>query len=246
MFVSPTGHGARGGAHDSRLTTLGSKRSPWSPIAGIAPLGTYDPGDGLASNHHASKAMILAAVFMATAAGILSSSGLALAYRPGAQHPQGNQNPSLHSGQALKFGVAAKGQGNLPVLTRAAQVRGLTTEGTSRTYRIALRGVITFYAPDFGLTFMQDASAGIFLNVNGAAPEAHPGDVVEVEGVTGPGEFAPVVDSPRIRVVSRAPLPVARRLTAEDLLTGEQDAQWVEVRGIVHSVETREVTSADG
>jgi PAS domain S-box-containing protein len=134
----------------------------------------------------------------------------------------------------------------LPLLTQAAQIRKLTAEQARLGYPVELRGVITFYAPDFGLTFMQDASAGIFLNVSGPAPEAHPGDLVEVEGVTGRGEFAPVVDEPKIRVVGRAPLPTAPRFSVDDLLTGQQDAAWVEVRGIVRSLESQDVTSPDG
>ena len=142
--------------------------------------------------------------------------------------------------------VPAKGQSTPPVLAEAAQIRRLTLEEARERHRVGLRGVVTFYAPDFGLTFIQDASAGIFLNVSSDAPEANPGDLVEVEGVTGPGEFAPVVDNPKIRVVGRAQLPLAPRFLVEDLLSGEQDSQWLEVRGIVHSVELREVASTDG
>ncbi|HEV3279770.1 MAG TPA: response regulator [Terriglobia bacterium] len=143
-------------------------------------------------------------------------------------------------------GVKARAQSSLPTLTQAAQIRRLTTEQARLKYPVALRGVVTYYAPDFQLTFIQDSSAGIFLNVVDRAPESNPGDVVEVEGVTGPGDFAPQVDHPKIRVVGRAALPVAHRFSLEDLLTGEQDSQWVEVRGVVHSVELQDTTSFDG
>ena len=60
---------------------------------------------------------------------------------------------------------------------------------------------------------------------------------MKVHGVTGPGDFAPVVDDKALfSVVGQAPLPVAQRFPLEDLLTGQQDSQWVEVRGIVRSV----------
>ena len=135
---------------------------------------------------------------------------------------------------------------NLPVLTTAAQIRGLTPAESRLQYPVVLRGAVTFYAPDFGLTFIQDATAGIFVNVQGQAPDAHPGDLVEVRGVSGPGEYAPVVDSPQIRVVGRTSLPSAAISSVEDLLTGEKDSQWVSVKGIVHSAEWQDVASTDG
>ena len=155
----------------------------------------------------------------------------------------------LSAALALGFGsppgLEAK-QGDLPVLTKAAQIRALALAESRLKYPVVLRGTVTFYAPDFNLTFIQDATAGIFLNVQGNAPEAHPGDVVEVHGVTGPGEFAPVVDNPGIRVVGRTSLPFALAASVEDLLTGEKDSQWVSVRGIVHTAEWQEVPSTDG
>ena len=123
---------------------------------------------------------------------------------------------TLATGPVIGFAAKAR---DLPVLTKAAQIRGLTPGESRLKHPILLRGVVTFYAPDFGLTFIQDATAGIFLNVQGDAPDAHPGDLVEVHGVSGPGEFAPVIDDPQIRVVGRTSLPFAASSSVEDLLT---------------------------
>src|SRR5437879_6960929 len=81
----------------------------------------------------------------------------------------------------------------LPVLTHADQVRQLSPEQAAMGYPVHIRGVVTddVPAPDF---FVQDSSAGVY--VEGAQPvhfTHHFGDLMEVEGVTGPGKFAPVV-----------------------------------------------------
>ncbi len=89
--------------------------------------------------------------------------------------------------------------------------------------------------PGLRLTFFQDSTAGIYVNILGTPPEAHTGDLVEIRGVSGAGFFAPEVERPEIRVLGKASLPPARRFALEDLLSGEQDSQFVEVRGIVHS-----------
>jgi len=134
------------------------------------------------------------------------------------------------------FGVCrAQAQATLPVLTRAEQVRSLTSKEAQRQYPIRLQGVLTYYMPESRLTFFQDSTAGIYVNILGTPPEAHTGDLVEVRGVSGAGFFAPEVENPEIRVLGKAPLPPARRFPLEALLSGEQDSQFVEIQGIVHS-----------
>jgi len=129
----------------------------------------------------------------------------------------------------------AQAQGTLPVLTQAAQIRTLTPREAQRRYPIRLQGVLTCYMPELPLAFFQDSTAGIYLNILGTPPQARTGDLVEVRGVSGAGFFAPQVEHPEIRVLGKASLPPARRFALEDLLSGEQDSQFVEVRGIIHS-----------
>jgi diguanylate cyclase (GGDEF)-like protein len=72
----------------------------------------------------------------------------------------------------------------------------------------------------------------------------HSGDLLDIQGVTGPGGYAPVVEQPHIQVVGRRPLPPAPQYSLDHLLTGIEDSQWVEVEGIVRSVaESRHITA---
>jgi len=129
----------------------------------------------------------------------------------------------------------AQAQAPLPVLTEAAQLRSLTSKEAQREYPVRLQGVLTYYMPESRLAFFQDATAGIYVNILGKPPAAHTGDLVEVGGVSGAGFFAPEVENPEIRVLGKAPLPPVRGFSLENLLDGEQDSQFVEVSGIVHS-----------
>ncbi len=137
--------------------------------------------------------------------------------------------------------VPACAQDSPPLLTRVAQIRKLTAQEAQRRYPIQLRGVLTYYMPELGVTFFQDSSAGIYIKVTGDAPPAHAGDLVEIRGVTGPGYFAPQVEDPSITVFGKAPLPPAVSFPFENLLTGAQDSQWIEVRGIVRSTSIEDV-----
>ncbi len=130
----------------------------------------------------------------------------------------------------------AKSQGTLPVLTQVAQIRKLTADQARLGYPVRLRGVITYNIPEWGTTFLQDSTAGIYVDTTDVPNKLRPGNLVEIHGVTGPGSFAPEVDKPRFRLVGQAPLPAVTRFPLEDLLTGERDSQWVEVKGVVRSV----------
>ena len=137
----------------------------------------------------------------------------------------------------------------LPVLTRADQVRRLTPEQAAQGYPVRIRGVITddVPAPDF---FVQDSYAGIYVEGSKLHSFAHHfGDLVEVEGITGPGKFAPVIREENLRVLGKGHLPKTRVYSFEELADGQLDSQWVQVRGIVRSVAIdhtswREVTLA--
>lgn len=121
------------------------------------------------------------------------------------------------------------------MLTRADQIRQLTPEEAARGYPVRVRGVITnnVPAPDF---FVQDSSAGIYVE-GSASPafEHHWGDLVEVEGVTGPGKYAPVIREQKIQVLGKGTLPPTRIHPFSELAAGQQDSQWAAVRGIVRA-----------
>jgi signal transduction histidine kinase/CheY-like chemotaxis protein len=126
----------------------------------------------------------------------------------------------------------------LPTLTTVAQAHRLS-EGDARLgYPERLRAVVTFYNPADRSLAIQDATDGIYIVVGRSEiPQLHAGDLVEVEGFSAPGDFAPVVVRPEIRVVGRAPLPPPAQVEPAQLLAGTADTVWVEVHGTVHSID---------
>jgi len=123
----------------------------------------------------------------------------------------------------------------LPTLVHAGQIRRLSPEQAALGYPVRVRGVITMDAPapDF---FIQDTTAGIY--VEGSVSPNYPhllGQLVEVEGVTGPGRFAPVIHEQKLRVLGKGALPRATLFPFSKLANGQQDSQWAQVRGIVRA-----------
>jgi signal transduction histidine kinase len=121
-------------------------------------------------------------------------------------------------------------------LVTAAAVRGLSVEGAQQKRRVRLRAVVTFSDTRLYSRFVQDETAGIYLFDAGLPLEVSPGDLVEVTGVTSPGEYAPIVVPEQITVVGQAPLPTPKTVSYERLASGQEDSQFVEITGIVRSV----------
>ena len=121
------------------------------------------------------------------------------------------------------------------LLTNAAAIRSLTPEESARHLPVRLRGVVTYFF-DTRACFIQDQSAGIFVGNGSEGPHMSPGDFVTVEGTTGAGEYAPIVQPSKLEIIGHTNLPSSQRVSYEDLVTGREDSQWVEIAGLVRAV----------
>ena len=141
-------------------------------------------------------------------------------------------------GLGLTPDLRADAGGDPPPYQTAAEVRSLTVEQARQHHPVKLRGVITFVDESLFLRFIQDDTAGIyFYPVNNTDnPTLTAGQRVEIDGDTDPGEFAPVVLPRAVRVLGPGVFPPARPVAYEQLVSGEEDSQFVEIHGVVCSV----------
>ena len=125
-------------------------------------------------------------------------------------------------------------------LITADQVRRLTPEQAEQHLEVRLKGVVTFYDAALYSRFIQDETAGIYLQdvTNGLV--LRPGQLVEVEGRTGAGEYAPIVIPRLVKVLGEGTLPAAKPVSLEQLVSGREDSQFVEVSGTVRAVRFEE------
>jgi diguanylate cyclase (GGDEF)-like protein len=149
---------------------------------------------------------------------------------------------------------------NLPLrtLVTAHEAHELSIEEAARGYPVHLRAVVTYYDPYIdrrhGALFVHDSTGAIFIGVP-AQPilPLRAGTEVDIVGVSGTGDFAPIVARGAVHVVGQLQVPKsAPRVTMAELLSGGEDGQWVEVEGVVHSVlyqptnVSLEITTAGG
>ncbi|MFZ4767706.1 MAG: sensor histidine kinase, partial [Roseimicrobium sp.] len=146
----------------------------------------------------------------------------------------GEQIPLLTCLALLGAAVSACGE----PMTSVTFIRRLSPEEGARSLPVQLDAVATFYHDDWGVLFIHDGRDSICVGVppeqRPAKPFA-PGDRLRVDGVTGPGEFLPVVLPARIEVQGRGALPEYQKVSAEGLFLPGLDGHPVEVRAVVKS-----------
>jgi signal transduction histidine kinase len=125
------------------------------------------------------------------------------------------------------------------VLTNASAILALSGEQALRGIKVSIQGVVTAAEPTWGgRFFIQDSSGGVFVeNISNEQPA--PGDVLTVSGISYPGGYAPIISKPHWRKEGTAPLPVPKTVPIEQLMSGAEDGQRIEISGIVRDVQTK-------
>jgi diguanylate cyclase (GGDEF)-like protein len=156
----------------------------------------------------------------------------------------------LLSATLLPIGYGERGVGKevkgLRTLTTAAAVHELGMVEAKRGYPVLLRAVVTYYDPYLDapqpVLLVTDATGTVFvrLPLRSSLP-VKDGELVEIQGVTVPGGFAPDVANPTVRILGDGRYPPDAPLRSLTYLrSGREDAPWVEMEGVVHSVKESE------
>jgi len=128
----------------------------------------------------------------------------------------------------------------LPILKTIREVRELPSEKARLGYPVHVWGVVTYADRAQWDYFVQDSTAGIYVNVGLTTTDLRSGQYMEIEGISGSGDFASEIVNPQIQILGQAPLPVPRKVSGEVFVTGVEDSQYVEVEGIVRSAAENE------
>jgi PAS domain S-box-containing protein len=131
---------------------------------------------------------------------------------------------------SLAPGIRANG---LYLLDSVAAVRRLPPDKAGLHYPVSLIATVTFADPIWRTVYVQDSTGGVLLRTS---DEARPGDRVKIDGVTDSGDVLPVVVVEHLTKLGTDPLPEARPFTPERALRYLDDAQRVEVGGVVQHV----------
>ena len=128
----------------------------------------------------------------------------------------------------------------LPVLSTVQAIRALSQDEAARGYPVAVRGTVTHVdeRADHSL-IIHDGHLGQFVMpppVPAQLPawaELRRGDLVEIDGRTERGGFAPNILPAAIRRLGRGPLPAPKQIPFSSMLTGRHDCDYVDVAGVI-------------
>jgi signal transduction histidine kinase/CheY-like chemotaxis protein/HPt (histidine-containing phosphotransfer) domain-containing protein len=136
---------------------------------------------------------------------------------------------------ALPAGTARAGE-PLPLLTTAEQVRRLSPAEAKRGLPVRLRAVVTCASPV--ALYVQDDSGGLCVRPADSRAFLPPGRLVEVEGRSTAEARNTVVEA-RLKPLGEGRTPDPRPVELARLLEGSEDANRVEVRGVLRAVQER-------
>ena len=128
----------------------------------------------------------------------------------------------------------------LSLITEIKAIRALSQDEGARRYPVRIRGIVThFDERRASILLVNDGEVGQFVVQPRHVEQdevwrgLRTGDVVEIEGHTIRGGFAPNVEPERVRKIGRGTLPVAKSVPYFALLTGRHDCDYVEAVGVV-------------
>jgi signal transduction histidine kinase len=138
--------------------------------------------------------------------------------------------------------------GKLPTLTTAAQVHELSREEAQRGYPVKIQGIITCVLPERQAFTVQDATRGIYVVDSSESRSVSPkiGEYLEIAGKTDPSLFAPVVIANSVKDLGTGYVPQPIQPTWDRLMNGSLDAQYIELQGVVTSIDTNGLTLFTG
>lgn len=121
-------------------------------------------------------------------------------------------------------------------LTNAADVLALSGDMASTGIPVSVTGIVTAAQTNWnGRFFLQDSSGGVF--VENRTNQPMPGDIVSVSGITRSGGYAPCITKPHWIKLGVAPFPTAKPVTIEQLMSGTEDSQRIEIAGVVREAQ---------
>jgi signal transduction histidine kinase len=150
-----------------------------------------------------------------------------------------NEAKTYQSAEGTTSATAA-----FPAITTASAIKALTPELAKQGLPVTIRGVVTAVLADYlHGAVVQDSTKGIFISLTGI-PDLKPlqrGEFYEIQGVTGPGSFAPLVVARRITHLGPGELPQPLHATREQLINGSLDTQYAEIEGVVTAVHDQQI-----
>ena len=122
-----------------------------------------------------------------------------------------------------------------PLITNLHQLRQLTRDQARQNPPVNLCAVVTSFDSQWGALFVADTSGACYISVTNQELQFVAGQMLAVEGRAKPG-LTPQIAFERLMVLSNAPLPAARLVSLDDLISTRNDCHRVKVHTVIRSM----------
>jgi len=144
-------------------------------------------------------------------------------YRPAPAPPAAGETPAPAAG----------------TLVTVDQVRRLSPEEAARGRPVTITGMVTWALPEADFFFLQDLSGGVRVHLDPAKlREPQWLKYLRIAGVTMSGAVSPFVELRSYTDLGSQSHPPAKPVTFDQAVTGQEDGQWVEMRGFLRRTES--------
>jgi signal transduction histidine kinase/CheY-like chemotaxis protein len=126
-----------------------------------------------------------------------------------------------------------------PIATAAA-VRRLSGAEASRHYPVRIYAQVTYFDHHLNSFFVRDPTSGIYIGGRTQKARLVAGQQILIEGLTEPGNFAPIVSNPYVTPLSSGTLPEPIPVSAERAAAGLETSEWRSLEGVVHPMHVDE------
>ncbi len=196
------------------------------------------------ASHHRAKSGLPA--FITTSSGKTARPSQASCWSQAGRNVQligSPRRPAVNSIEDWKSPDLEKSS-NAPVtikpltITTAAQIKSLSWDMANEQIPVTIRGVVTAFRSSYLGAVIQDSTRGVYVDVHNL-PETQPlrrGEFCQIDGVTGPGFFSPVIVARRIVYLGAGQMPTPVHATWEQLVNGSLDTEYAEIEGIVTAI----------
>jgi signal transduction histidine kinase len=152
---------------------------------------------------------------------------------------------------SLLLAAAGPGEGAETVITRLADVRSLSREEAAQARPVQVRAVVTWRGLRNQITVQDDTGGswilvaearqrGLWATDDAVLKSIRVGHLLEIDGVTDPGSFAPGVVPKTLRIVGEQALLPARPVEPARFFSGTEAGMRVEARGVVQGYRAAE------
>ena len=133
------------------------------------------------------------------------------------------------------------------IITSVAEVHALSPEQAAGAIPVHVRATVTYINPETNTLFVQDQTGPTYVDATRMIRQvkAKAGDLVDLTGITAPGQFAPIISASGLEFVSSSSMPPPAPVAFDDLFSGKMDSAWVQAEGILQSVEAQRHTLED-